>query len=165
LIIRNEDPRDTPAIRSINEDAFGRPDEADLVDSLRGEGAVLGSLVAEIQDQVVGHILFSRMWIDMVDGPVPAVALAPMAVLTEYQRQGIGQRLVRHGLDLMRSQGERIVIVLGHPDYYPRFGFSVEKARHLESPFPPEAFMALELMPGALIGVQGKVRYAEAFGL
>ena len=165
MIIRNEERRDIPAIRSINENAFGRPDEADLVDSLRSEGAVLGSLVAEMQDQAVGHILFSRMWIDTIAGPVPAVALAPMAVLTEFQRQGIGQRLVRHGLDLMRSQGERIVIVLGHPHYYPRFGFSVEKARYLESPFPPEAFMALELIPGALTGVQGKVRYPDAFGL
>jgi putative acetyltransferase len=105
------------------------------------------------------------MWIDTIAGPLAAVALAPMAVLTEFQRQGIGQELVRHGLDEMRSRGERIVIVLGHPDYYPRFGFSVEKARCLESPFPPEAFMAMELVPGALTCVQGKVRYPNAFGL
>ena len=165
MIIRNEEPRDIPAIRSINEDAFGRQDEADLVDSLRSEGAVLGSLVAEMQDQAVGHILFTRMWVDMIAGPVPAVALAPMAVLTEFQRQGVGQQLVRDGLHLMRRQGERIVIVLGHPHYYPRFGFSIEKARCLESPFPPEAFMVLELVPGALAGVQGNVRYPKAFGL
>ena len=165
MIVRIEDRRELPAIRSINEDAFGRPDEADLIEHLRDEGAVLASLVAQAEDRIVGHILFSRMWIDTIAGEVPAVALAPMAVMTEYQRQGIGQRLVRHGLDLMRSLGEQIVIVLGHPHYYARFGFSVEKARCLESPFPPEAFMAIELNPGALTGVQGKVRYPTAFGL
>jgi putative acetyltransferase len=165
MIIREEDPRDLPAIRSINEVAFGRRDEADLVERLRAEGVVLASLVAEMQGRPAGHILFSRMWIDTIAGPVPAVALAPMAVLAEHQRQGIGQDLVRHGLDLLRSRGERIVIVLGHPDYYPRVGFSVEKARCLESPFPPEAFMAMELLPGALTCVQGKVRYPNAFGL
>ena len=165
MIIRNENPQDVAAIRSINEDAFGRPDEADLIELLRAEGVVLGSLVAKAEERIVGHILFSRMWIDTTAGAVPAVALAPMAVLTEYQRRGIGQRLVRHGLDLLRGRNEGIVIVLGHPDYYPHFGFSVEKARCLESSFPPEAFMAMELTPGALTGVQGKVRYPKAFGL
>ena len=165
MIIRREDPRDVPAIRSINEDAFGRPDEAGLIERLRSEGAVLDSLIAEVQDRAVGHILFSRMWIDTTAGAVPAVALAPMAVLAEYQRRGIGQQLVHHGVDLLRGQREQIVIVLGHPDYYPRFGFSVERARCLESPFPPEAFMAMELVPGALAGIQGKVRYPNAFGL
>jgi putative acetyltransferase len=164
LIVRGEDPRDIPAIRSINENAFGRPDEAELVERLRTEGAVLVSLVAELEKQALGHILFSRMWIDTTAGAVPAVALAPMAVLPEYQRRGVGQLLVRRGLDRLSSLGEQIVIVLGHPGYYPRFGFSVEKARCLESPFPPEAFMALELNLGALNGVQGRVRYPKAFG-
>ncbi len=160
MTVRDEIAEDGPAVRFINEDAFGRPDEAELIENLRAEGAVLCSLIAEEHGRVVGHILFTRMWVDTI----PAVALAPMAVLTEYQRQGIGQRLVRHGLDRLREQGERIVIVLGHPDYYPRFGFSVA-ARGLESPFPPEAYMAMELEPGALIGVRGRVRYAAAFGL
>ena len=165
MTVRIEGPGDVPAIRSINEDAFGRPDEGDLIERLRAEGVVLGSLVAEVEGRAVGHILFTRMWIDTISGALPAVALAPMAVLTAYQRQGIGQRLVRHGLDLLRSRNEEIVIVLGHPDYYPRLGFSVEKARGLESPFPPEAYMAMELIPGALARVQGKVRYSAAFGL
>lgn len=165
MIIRREDLRDVPAIRSVNENAFSRPDEAGLIERLRSEGVVLASLIAEIQDRPVGHILFSRMWIDTTAGAVPAVALAPMAVRAEYQRQGIGQQLVQHGLDLLRGQGEQIVIVLGHPDYYPRFGFSVENARYLESPFRPDAFMAMELVPGALAGIQGKVRYPNAFGL
>lgn len=118
-------------IRSINEAAFGRPDEADLVDGLRSEGAVLLSLVAEVERQIVGHVLFSRMSIETSGGPVPAAALAPVAVLPDHQRRGIGEQLIRHGLDLLRARGERIVIVLGHPGYYPRFGFSSQKARSL----------------------------------
>jgi putative acetyltransferase len=168
LIVRREDPADAQersAVRSIHEAAFGRPDEADLVDKLRGEGAVLLSLVAELELQIAGHILFSRMWIETSTGPIPAAALAPVAVLLAHQRLGIGGQLIRAGLDLLPAQGERIVIVLGHPEYYSRFGFSSEKARYLESPFPPEAFMALELNPGALEGVHGKVRYPAAFGL
>lgn len=160
-----EDAQERSVVRSINKAAFGRPDEADLIDSLRTEGAVLLSLVAEVERRIVGHILFSRMSIETSSGPVSAAALGPMAVLPDYQRRGIGERLIRHGLDLLRGRDERIVIVLGHPDYYPRFGFSSEKARSLESPFPPHAFMAMELSPGALDGIRGKVRYAAAFGL
>jgi putative acetyltransferase len=88
-----------------------------------------------------------------------------MAVLPGHQRRGIGERLIRHGLNLLRGRGEQIVIVLGHPDYYPRFGFSSQRARSLASPFPPEALMAMELRPGALDGIRGKVRYPGAFGL
>lgn len=194
VLLRPENPEDEGEIRLINQAAFGRPDEADLVDRLRAEGAVLASLVAEKEERdekegdkcdgeredkldverenkrgqeerVVAHILFSRMSIETSTGRVAAVALAPIAVLPERQRRGIGGKLIRYGLDLLRGRGERIVIVLGDPDYYPRFGFSRGKARLLESPFPPEAFMALELEPGALDGVRGKVRYAAAFGL
>ena len=153
-------------IRAINEAAFGGPDEADLVDKLRSDGHVLISLVAEHDAGLVGHVLFSRMWIRNQAGAlVSAVALAPVAVLPEHQRRGIGGRLVRHGLELLRARGERIAIVVGHPDYYPRFGFSTEKAQSLKSPFPVEAFMAIELSPGALDGVQGSVVYPAAFGI
>ncbi len=105
------------------------------------------------------------MWIDTADGPLAAAALAPMAVLPEHQRQGIGARLIKAGLALLRDEGESVVIVVGHPDYYPRFGFSSEKALNLESPFPPDAFMAMELRTGALDGIRGKVRYPESFAL
>lgn len=152
-------------IRSIHEAAFGGPEEADLVDQLRAAGDVLLSLVAKLEGRIVGHVLFSRMWIETPRGLVPAVALAPVAVLPEQQRRGIGGRLIRYGLGLLRDRGEKIVIVVGHPDYYPRFGFSGEKARSLESPFPAEAFMALEMSPGALDGVRGRVVYPAAFGL
>jgi putative acetyltransferase len=153
------------AIRAVNEAAFGRRDEADLVDDLRTGGAVLASLVAEIEGRIVGHILFSRMWIVSSSSSIEAVALAPLAVLPERQRRGIGGELIRHGLDLLRYGSEKIVIVVGHPDYYPRFGFSTEKARSLESPFPREAFMAMELNTGALDGARGTVRYPAAFGI
>jgi putative acetyltransferase len=152
-------------VRFVNEAAFGRPDEADLVDNLRAECAVLLSLVAEAEHRIAGHILFSRMSIETSSGTVPAAALAPIAVLPHFQRRGIGERLIRHALNILRGRGERIVIVLGHPDYYSRFGFSSEKARFLESPFPPEAFMAMELRPNALNGIRGTVRYPAAFGL
>ncbi len=149
----------------MNEAAFARSDEADLIDGLRAEGAVLLSFVAELDGQIAGHILFSRMTVETPQGPLAAVALAPMAVLPDHQRRGIGSRLIRRGLDELRGRGERIVIVLGHQRYYPRFGFSPEKARYLASPFPPDAFMALELVDGALGGVHGTVRYPSAFGL
>jgi len=165
LIIRSEDANDWPAVHSVHQAAFGRSDEAQLVDQLRGEGVVLVSLVAVLDQRIVGHILFTRMSIETAAGSIPAVALAPMAVLPEHQRQGIGGRLIRAGLDASRDQGEQIVIVLGHAHYYPRFGFSTEKARSLDSPFPPEAYMAVELRTGALDGVRGKVNYAAAFGL
>jgi len=106
------------------------------------------------------------MWIREPTGVLTsAVALAPMAVLPGHQRRGIGGRLVRHGLELLRGLGEKIAIVVGHPDYYPRFGFSTEKAHSLESPFSAEAFMAIELCTGALDGVHGTVVYPPAFGL
>jgi putative acetyltransferase len=165
MIIRAERAADHPAIRAVNEAAFGGREEADLVEALRADGAVLLSLVAEIEGQIVGHVLFGRMSIESPTGAVPAVALAPMAVVPGHQRQGIGSQLIRAGLDLMRSLGEQIVIVVGHPAYYPRFGFSSVTASGLDAPFRREAFMALELEPCALDGVRGRVRYPAAFGV
>jgi putative acetyltransferase len=161
--IENADER--AAIRAVIEAAFGGTDEADLVDSLRGDRHALFSLVAELEDGIVGHILFSRMWIRTSTGLASAVALAPVAVLPSHQREGIGGLLIQHGLELLRGRDESIVIVVGHPDYYPRFGFSTALAKSLASPFPPEAFMAMELRAGALDGIEGPVVYPPAFGL
>ena len=168
IIVRPENaanPEERSAIGSINEAAFGGPEEADLVDNLRASGDVLLSLVAEYEAHAAGHIVFSRMWIEQAGGLIPAVALAPMAVLPEYQRRGIGGALIRRGLEVLGALDEKIVIVVGHPNYYPRFGFSCEKARHLESPFPAEALMAIELRDGALDGIRGRVIYPAAFGI
>jgi putative acetyltransferase len=152
-------------IRSIHEAAFGRPDEADLVAKLRIEGVVLASLVAELEERIVGHILFTRMSIETAGRSVPAAALAPVAVVPEHQGRGVGGQLIRHGLDALRLQGERIVLVLGHPDYYSRFGFSSGKTSSLVHSFPSEAYMALELVQGALDGIEGRVKYASSFGI
>ena len=165
VAVREEHPGDRLEVRRVNEAAFGRSDEANLIDGLRQEGAVLLSVVAELDNQIIGHILFSRMSVETAQGLIAAVALAPMAVLPEHQCRQVGSQLVRRGLGELRNRGERIVIVLGHKEYYPRFGFTPEKARHLASPFPPEALMALELSDGALAGIRGVVKYPSAFGL
>ncbi|MEO8256022.1 MAG: N-acetyltransferase [Acidobacteriota bacterium] len=166
LVIRPENAADHSMIHQVNDAAFGGAGEADLIESLRRDGVVLLSLVAEVGGRIVGHILFSRMSVEPPSGTaVPAVALAPLAVLPDHQRQGIGGQLIGRGLAELRRLGERLVIVVGHPDYYPRFGFSTAPASSIDSPFPPDVFMALELVPGALDGIQGRVRYPDAFGL
>jgi putative acetyltransferase len=124
-------------------------------------------LVAVEAGQVIGHILFSELPIQTVDGVVAAVSLAPMAVRPEWQRRGVGSALVREGLRKCFERGKAAAIVLGHPTYYRRLGFSSALALHLESPFSNagEAWMAAELRPGALANVAGVVTYPAAFGL
>jgi putative acetyltransferase len=163
LVIRPETTADFEAIRNVNCRAFDQDSESRLVDALREGGYVRLSLVAEQAGQIVGHILFSELPIQTETGTVPALALAPMAVLPEFQNQGIGSALVRQGLEACRQQGGRIVVVLGHPDFYQRFGFRAELARPLESLYAGEAFLAVELVPGALAGIQGRVEYAPPF--
>ncbi|EMI55981.1 GNAT family N-acetyltransferase [Rhodopirellula sallentina] len=162
--IRCECEADQQAIHTLHRDAFECEDEANLVDALREGNHVSVSLVAETEGKVVGHILFSPVKIIADETSIDAVSLSPMAVCPKYQGLGIGGRLVRAGLDACRERGESIVVVLGHADYYPRFGFSAELAEPLQSPFGGgPAWMALELTPGALDGVQGHVRYAPPF--
>jgi putative acetyltransferase len=135
------------------------------VDALRDGGYARLSLVAQEGAKTVAHILFSDLPIVTQAGTLPALALAPLAVLPDRQRQGIGSRLVREGLRACAGAGHRVVVVLGHPDYYPRFGFSARLAERLQAPFAGPSFMALELVPGALAGVAGRVRYSPPFGL
>jgi putative acetyltransferase len=167
ITIRPETVEDYAAIHEVNALAFGREVEPRLVEALRGLPDFIPelSLVAVQTGRVVGHILFSRVVIETKDGPVPALALAPMAVRPELQNQGIGSELVRDGLERCRSLGHRIVVVVGHPAYYPRFGFSPATARGLEAPFPvpDEAFLVLELVPGGLGGIAGVVQYPPPF--
>lgn len=162
--IRPECPADFPSTRSVNCAAFGSADEADLVDALRDGGHAVLSLVAEQDGVLIGHLLLSRLSIATARGEIGALALAPMAVTPERQREGIGSRLVAAAISLARDAGHRIIIVLGHPDFYPRFGFSAELARPLEAPFSGDAWMALELVSGALEGVSGQVVYPAPFG-
>lgn len=164
VAIRPETGQDQKAIWSVNRAAFGGDAEANLVDALRDGGFVEVSLVAEVNGEIVGHILFSRLSIVTKVATLDALSLAPMAVLPNHQRQGIGSRLVEAGLEACRESGHRIVAVLGHPEFYPRFGFSAERARRLESPFGGgEAWMALELVPSALDGIEGRVEYSPLF--
>lgn len=164
-MIRAASPADAQAIAALNRAAFGGEDEVGIVERLHSDGLVAVELVAEQGGLIVGHILLS--WLPtMMDGrAVKALALAPMAVLPGSQKQGIGGRLIEAALDEARAAGAEAVIVLGHPDYYPRFGFSAALARNLASPFSGEAFMALELVPKALAGERGSVSYPAAFGL
>ena len=167
-VIRPETPADVDAVYTVNKQAFdGREAEPRLVDSIRkSEGYIPElSLVAEQNDQIMGHILFSRIQIQSENVQLPGLALAPMAVLPEYQGQGIGSTLVKRGLEECKRLGYAWIIVLGHPAYYTRFGFAPELAKSLECPFGDcgNAWMALELIPGVLKGVRGIVSYPPAF--
>jgi putative acetyltransferase len=164
-MIRREEPRDADAVRRVNELAFGQPTEANLVCELTAAGASTLSLVAEEGGCVVGHILFSPVTIETHAGQVIAVGLAPMAVLPDQQRKGIGTRLVQEGLAELKRLGHEVVVVVGHPDYYPRFGFSRASGFGLRTEIDcsDEAFMAIELRPGALAGRAGVVRYRPEF--
>jgi len=161
--IRPETPADRAAVAEVNRLAFGGEAEGRLVERLHADGLVVASLVAEDAGRVVGHILFSRLPLETARGDLPAASLAPMAVRPERQGRGIGAALVRAGLAACRERGCVAVVVLGHPGYYPRFGFSAALAAGLEAPWRGEALMALELVPGALAGRRGRLRYPAAF--
>jgi len=167
ITIRPETAEDYAAIHEVNLLAFGQEVEPRLVKNLRRLPDFIAelSLVAVEAGRVVGHILFSPFVIETKDGTVPALTLAPLAVRPEFQNRGVGSELVRDGLERCRILGHKIVVVVGHPEYYPRFGFSPARARGLEAPFPvpDEAFMVLELVPSALDGVAGIIRFPPPF--
>ena len=165
IVIAAEGPQQREAVLAVNRAAFGGEDEVRIVERLSEAGLVEASLVATDCDQVVGHILFSSLDV-VVDGRKLSVsALAPLAVLPDYQNRGIGSRLTEAGIAAMRDGGQDAIIVLGHPEFYRRFGFAHERVANLASPFTEhEAFMGLELSPGALRGRAGACRYPAAFG-
>jgi putative acetyltransferase len=165
VVVRSEMAEDRAAVRRVNELAFGQPNEADLVDALRAAAPSCISLVATHEGEVVGHILFSPVTIESPAGAFLALGLAPMAVLPEFQRRGIGSRLMREGLARCARQAHTVVVVLGHPTYYPRFGFvpAATKGLSCEYPVPDEVFMVVELTPGALAGRTGLVKYRPEF--
>lgn len=164
LTIRPESPADIDAVRAVHKAAFPTPAEAGLVDRLRTNGKAEVSLVAEAEGQIVGHILFSPVTISGPTGDVATgLGLAPLAVLPELQSRGIGSRLTREGLDACRGGGYSFVVVLGHPAYYPRFGFERADNRGISNEYgADDAFMVLELQPGSL-PTQGLAKYAAEF--
>jgi putative acetyltransferase len=167
MIIRPEEKKDYKAIYKINELAFGGRAEADLIDDLRKTDSFIPelSLVVALNQELIGHILFSKVVIKSNERVTSALALAPMAVLPEFQNKGVGSKLVFRGLEDCRRLGHRIVVVIGHPGYYPRFGFLPARDKGLKVPFPvpDEAFMALELVPGALKKAYGEIIYSPPF--
>lgn len=162
--VRAEVPGDAAAIRRANELAFETPAEARLVDLLRERGKLLVSLVAVEAGGVVGHIAFSRA--RLASRPASyGVGLGPMAVVPARQRAGIGSELVRAGVRECAAAGATFAVVLGHPDYYPRFGFVPASRFSLTCrwPVPEGVFMVMELTPGALAGAGGAVSYEPEF--
>ncbi len=164
--IRPERPEDVAQVRVINEQAFEQPAEANIVDKMRQACPDCLSLVAEDGKDAVGHILFSPVVVETSGRRVTGMGLAPMAVLPDRQRQGIGTRLVKRGLEILRERGCPFVIVLGHPGYYPRFGFQRASNHGLSSQWegvPDEAFMVLILDGNAMTGMSGVARYRDEF--
>lgn len=164
IIIREELAEDVAEIREVNDKAFGQPLEGRLVDLLRANGGILLSLVAVSEARIVGHILFSPVSVNTDGDELQGAGLGPMAVLPEFQRKDIGTQLISEGLGRLRLQGYPFVVVLGHPEYYPRFGF-VPASRYnvrCEWNVPDEAFMLMKLKECA---VSGLAKYRQEFSV
>jgi putative acetyltransferase len=164
MLIRNEGENDRAAVHSLNASAFDTSSEADLVDALREQANPVVSIVAEDRGEIVGHILFSPVSLPRHPGS-RIMGLAPMAVATAHRSKGIGSALVRFGLERCRQLGFGAVVVLGHPVYYPCFGFTPAARFGIgcEYEAPDDAFMVMELQPGYLLGLSGTVEFHPAF--
>ncbi|MFN7927760.1 MAG: N-acetyltransferase [Blastocatellia bacterium] len=161
ILIGPEQPEDLAAIHAVVAQAFGQAAEAELVDKLRDNSKAIVSLVAVENAQIIGHILFSEVTIDATT----IIGLAPLAVLPSYQKQGVGTLLTNAGIAACRDAGYTAMVVLGHPHYYPRFGFVPASQFGIRSEYdvPDEVFMALELQPGALANCAGVAKYQVEF--
>lgn len=164
-LIREERPEDAEAVHALLVAAFGREAEARLAERLRASGRIVWAMIAEEKGRVLGHVVFSRIAIESGDSEIPVLALAPLAVMPAFQRLGVGSALVSAGLERCRMERHARVLVLGDPVYYGRFGFVPASRFGLKCPFPApeEAFMAIELEPGAFTQVSGVVRYGHEF--
>lgn len=164
--IRFETPRDIPRVHDINEKAFGQPVEANLVDRLRRSCPDALSLIAEEDGFIVGHIMLTPVVINDRERKIRGMGLAPMAVQPRRQRQGIGSKLVVKGLEILQDRGCPYVIVLGHPEYYPRFGFEPASRYGIESQWqgiPDEAFLILVFDQSAMRNVKGVAWFRDEF--
>lgn len=169
MIIRAATAADLDTIAEVHRQAFetgefGHQGEADLVRAVHTDGDALVSLVAELDDAIIGHVLFSRMAVEADGAALSGAALAPVAVLPSYQGQGIGSVLIERGLDLLRNQGIQTSFVLGHANYYTRFSYSTETALPFASPYAGPHFMALFLDKSLALPESGRADYAAAFG-
>jgi putative acetyltransferase len=164
ILVRAECAGDRDAVFRVNESAFETDAEALLVDRLRQLDDAI-SLVATVDDIIAGHIMFSRVWLDPEIDGVICFGLAPMSVLPEFQQRGIGSALVEHGLDECRRRCINAVFVLGHAEYYPRFGFEVaaRSGFRCEYDSPEECFMVIKLNEDSLANACGLVKYDEVF--
>ena len=160
--IREERSDDVPAVRDLNRRAFGQDQESNIVDALRTNAAALLSLVATLNGQVVGHIMYSPL---SIDGKFEGAALGPMAVLPQCQREGIGTKLIEAGNRKLKDDGCPFIIVVGHADYYPRFGFkpASEHGIKCEWDVPDNVFMLLVLDQAKMAGVAGLAKYRPEF--
>ena len=166
MIIRQEKTEDINDIREVNEKAFGKPQEANIINNLRRNCDELLSLVAVENEKIVGYILFSPAIIDGKHGIIKGMGLAPMAVLPEKQRQGIGSELVKIGIEYLKETKYLFIIVLGHPEYYPRFGFEPASRYRIKSQWegvPDNAFMILWLDKTMMDKVSGVAKYRDEF--
>ena len=161
LEIRDERPDDMAAVRDLNRRAFGQDQEGKIVDALRSNGAALLSLVATLNGKVVGHIMYSPLSV----GEIMGAGLGPMAVLPENQHQGIGSKLVEAGNRKVKDAGYPFIILVGHPNFYPRFGFRPASAHDIrcEWEVPDNAFMLLVLDEAKMRGVSGLAKYRPEF--
>jgi len=164
--IREEIFQDIEAIRAIINQAFSQPQEANIVDKLRANCDGLLSLVALQDEKIIGHILFSPVTIEGSLGILKGMGLAPMALLAQFQRQGVGSELVQAGIESLRKSKCPFIIVLGHPEYYPRFGFERASRYRIKSQWegvPDQAFMILWLDKTMTNHVSGVAKYRDEF--
>ena len=165
ISIREERPEDIDAIHHVESQAFGQANQADLVDALRRANRVVLSLVAIEDERLLGHIMFSPAVVEHEGKVFDVVALGPVAVLPERQKEGIGSMLIRNGLERCLERGHDVVFLLGSPTYYPRFGFvsGASKGIRYSGEVPDEEFMVVELRGGALAGKQGVMSFQPEF--
>ena len=164
--IRSEKPEDIEAVRTLNKLAFHQETEGVIIDKIRSNCNEIFSLIAELDNKVIGHILFSPVMLKSDHSELKGMGLGPMAVLPEFQNRGIGSSLVNHGLKLVKEAGYPYVIVLGHPSYYPRFGFQPASKFQFQCQWedvPDEAFMALIFDKKEIKDNAGTIFYRDEF--